>query len=56
MGLLASRAETGMALFEEASGSQTSGDERAWSTHPTGWEKMYFSPLINLCIYPCKGI
>lgn len=39
----------------EASGSQTSGDRRAWSTHPTGWKRTFSPPPINLCIYPCKG-
>lgn len=55
MGLLVSSAKTEMALFREASGSQTSGDKCAWTTRPTGWKGTYFSPLINLCIYLCKG-
>lgn len=38
-----------MALFGEDSGSQTSGDQHAWSTHPTGWKRT-FSPT-NQSVY-----
>lgn len=42
MGLLASGAKTEMVLFREASGSQISGDECTWATHPTGCKRTFF--------------